>query len=160
MAKRVGHRGAHAVVRGNTLASFDAALDLGVDMIEFDVCAVRGRLGIAHNSLEGRLLGCLPLETGLRHLAAARFGGVDLNVDLKQAGVEQGALEALRRHDLLERSLISSRLPLVLDRVRRLEPDARTGLSIGGPLARRLTGLRGWSRLVAEALAAGRWQAL
>ena len=33
MIKRVGHRGAHAVVKGNTLASFDAALDLGVDMI-------------------------------------------------------------------------------------------------------------------------------
>ena len=43
MTKRVGHRGAHAVVEGNTLASFDTALDLGVDMIEFDVCAVRGR---------------------------------------------------------------------------------------------------------------------
>src|SRR5215217_7132332 len=60
----VGHRGAHAVVKGNTLGSFDAALDLGVDMIEFDVCAVRGRLGIAHSPLEGRLLGCLELDTG------------------------------------------------------------------------------------------------
>ena len=73
------------MVKGNTLASFDAALDLGVDMIEFDVCAVRGRLGIAHNPLEGRLFGCVPLDTGLAHLALARFDGVELNVDLKQA---------------------------------------------------------------------------
>jgi glycerophosphoryl diester phosphodiesterase len=160
MTKRVGHRGAHAVVKGNTLASFDAALDLGVDMIEFDVCAVRGRLGIAHNPLEGRLLGAVPLEIGLAHLAAERFGAVELNVDLKQTGVEAGALEALRRHDLLERSLISSHLPPVLDRVRALEPGARTGLSVGGPLQRRLTGLRDWTRLVAEALAQGRFQAL
>ena len=48
----------------------------------------------------------------------------------------------------------------MLDRVRALEPGARTGLSVGGPLARRLAGLRDWSRLVAEALAAGRFQAL
>jgi glycerophosphoryl diester phosphodiesterase len=160
MTKRVGHRGAHAVVKGNTLGSFEAALDLGVDMIEFDVCAVRGRLGIAHNPLEGRLLGCLELDAGLAHLATARFDGIELNVDLKHAGCERGALEALERYDLLERSLISSRLPAVLDRVRALEPDARTGLSVGGPVARRLTGLRDWRRIVTDALATGRFQAL
>jgi glycerophosphoryl diester phosphodiesterase len=160
MTKRVGHRGAHAVVRGNTIGSFEAALDLGVDMIEFDVCAVSGRLGIAHNPLEGRLLGCLELDAGLAHLAAPRFEGIELNVDLKHTGCEPGALEALRRYGLLERSLISSHLPAVVDRVRALEPEARTGLSVGGPLTRRLTGLRDWRRIVADALAAGRFQAL
>ena len=34
---RVGHRGAPALAPDNTLASFDAALAVGVDMIEFDV---------------------------------------------------------------------------------------------------------------------------
>ncbi len=154
--KRVGHRGAHAVVKGNTLASFDAALDLGVDMIEFDVCAVRGRLAIAHNPLEGRLLGSVPLDRGLDHLASRRFDAVELNVDLKQAGVEPGALEALRRHDLLDRALISSHLPAVVDRVRALEPRARTGLSVGARLPR----VRDWSRRIAEALESGRFQAL
>jgi glycerophosphoryl diester phosphodiesterase len=96
------------VVKGNTLASFDAALDLGVDMIEFDVCAVRGHLALAHNPLEGRLLRAVPLEAGLEHLAAERFEAVELNVDLKQSGVEATALDALRRHDLLGRALISS----------------------------------------------------
>ena len=148
------------MVTGNTLASFDAALDLGVDMIEFDVCVVRGRLAIAHNRLEGRLLGCLALDDGLAHLASARFDRIELNVDLKHAGCEPEALAALRRHDLLERSLISSRLPAVLDRVRMLEPDAHTGWSVGEAWVRRLTGLRDWRRLVAEALASGRFDAL
>jgi len=156
----VGHRGAHAIIKGNTLASFDAALDLGVDMIEFDVCAAGGRLGIAHNRLEARLLGCLPLEAGLRHLASVRFEAVELNVDLKHAGVEPAALDALRRHDLLDRSLISSHLPAVVDRVRELEPGARTGLSVGAALMRRLTGMRDWRQLVGDALAAGRFHAL
>ena len=160
MTKRVGHRGAHAVVKGNTLGSFDAALDLGVDMIEFDVCAVRGRAAIAHNPLEGRLLGCLPLDAGLRHLASRRFDGIELNVDLKHAGCEAAALEGLRRYHLLERSLVSSHLPAVVDRLRELEPAARTGLSVGGRLTRRLTGLRDWRGLVVEALGAGRFNAL
>ena len=160
MTKRVGHRGAHAVVKGNTLASFDAALHLGVDMIEFDVCDVRGHHALAINSLEARLFGAVPLEAGLAHLAAERFEAVELNVDLKQRGVEAGTLAALRRHQLLGRALISSHLPGVLDRVRELEPRARTGLSVGGRLQRRLIGLRDWTRVVADALATRRYDAL
>ena len=35
--KRIGHKGADLIAPGNTLASFDAALAAGVDMVEFDV---------------------------------------------------------------------------------------------------------------------------
>ena len=35
--RRVGHKGADLIAPGNTLASFDAAIEAGVDMIEFDV---------------------------------------------------------------------------------------------------------------------------
>ena len=35
--KRIGHKGADLIAPGNTIASFDAALAAGVDMIEFDV---------------------------------------------------------------------------------------------------------------------------
>ena len=42
---RVGHKGADAIAPGNTLASFDAALAAGVDMIEFDVLADRDPVG-------------------------------------------------------------------------------------------------------------------
>ncbi len=37
---RVGHKGADLIAPGNTIASFDAALAAGVDMIEFDVLPV------------------------------------------------------------------------------------------------------------------------
>ena len=40
---RVGHKGADHVAPGNTTESFEAALDLGVDMIEFDVMPLRDR---------------------------------------------------------------------------------------------------------------------
>src|SRR5436309_3008128 len=41
--RRVGHKGADLIEPGNTLASFDAALTHGVDMIELDVLPARGR---------------------------------------------------------------------------------------------------------------------
>ncbi len=56
---RVGHKGADHVAPGNTLESFEAALEHGVDMIEFDVLRGRdGRLVLAHDyeDAEGREL--------------------------------------------------------------------------------------------------------
>ena len=47
---RVGHKGADHVAPGNTFESFEAALEHGVDMIEFDVLRTRdGRLVLAHD---------------------------------------------------------------------------------------------------------------
>ena len=47
---RVGHKGADHVAPGNTVESFEAALEHGVDMIEFDVLRARdGRLVLAHD---------------------------------------------------------------------------------------------------------------
>ena len=51
--RRVGHKGAADIEPGNTLASFDAALRHGVDMIELDVLSEHsdgsGRLLVAHD---------------------------------------------------------------------------------------------------------------
>ena len=49
--RRVGHKGADLIAPGNTYASFDAALEAGVDMIEFDVLPERDgdRLLVAHD---------------------------------------------------------------------------------------------------------------
>ena len=48
---RIGHRGAAALAPENTLASFRAAIEAGVDLIEFDVMAGRdGELVVAHSA--------------------------------------------------------------------------------------------------------------
>ncbi len=49
--QRIGHGGASALAPANTLASFDAALEVGVDMVEFDVRAYHGELILAHTDL-------------------------------------------------------------------------------------------------------------
>ena len=45
--RRVGHKGAAHIEPGNTLASFDAALRHGVDMIELDVLSERSTAAVA-----------------------------------------------------------------------------------------------------------------
>jgi hypothetical protein len=134
--QRVGHGGASALAPANTLASFEAAREVGVDMVEFDVRAWQGELVLAHTILHARRGGNVRLCDALAHLSSKRFGGIELNVDVKHRGCEPALLEGLRHAGLLERTLISSQVPGVLDAVKTLEPRARVGISIGGRLAR------------------------
>lgn len=143
--KRVGHKGADLLAPGNTRASFDAALDAGVDMIEFDVLpdlgpdgkpdVGRGRLLLAHDYGDAARPDVLGLGDGLAHLADSRFDGVELDVDLKIPGYELRVVDALRAHGLVERTLISTTYPESLARVRAYEPRLRLGWSV--PRAKR-----------------------
>jgi glycerophosphoryl diester phosphodiesterase len=158
--QRIGHGGASAIAPANTLASFDAARTVGVDMIEFDVRERRGELVLAHTVLDARIGRGIPLRDALDHLAGVEFEGIDLNVDLKHVGNERLLLDELRRVELLERTLISSQVPAVLDRVRALEPRARVGISVGGKLPRLCHRWGDWRERVLAGLAARRWDAL
>jgi glycerophosphoryl diester phosphodiesterase len=126
---RVGHKGADHIAPGNTAASFDAALEAGVDMIEFDVLPFGDRLVLAHDE-HGDLAAAMTLEDGLAHLASAPFGRVELDVDLKLPGYEARVVEALRRHGLVGRTLVSTQYMRSLVAIRALEPGLRLGWSV------------------------------
>ena len=131
---RVGHKGAARLETGNTLASFDAALAAGVDMIEFDVLSERldgsGRLLIAHDHEDAARREPLTLERALEHLAGAAFAGVELDVDVKLPGYELRVVAALREHGLIERTLVSGMFTGALDEIRAVEPRLRLGWSV------------------------------
>jgi len=137
--KRVGHKGADLIEPGNTRASFDAALAHGVDMIELDVLPERldgeGALHLAHDYEDAGKRTPLTLEEGFEHLAAPRFGGIELIVDLKLRGYELRVLQALEEHGLKERSMISSQYRESLARLREADETMRLGWSV--PRARR-----------------------
>jgi len=130
--RRVGHKGADLIAPGNTLASFDAALAAGVDMIEFDVLPERGtdRLLLAHDYDDAAQRSPYTLEEALAHLTSERFSGIELDVDLKLPGYEQRALDALRARGVLDRALISSQYRSSLAAIRAAEPDVRLGWSV------------------------------
>jgi glycerophosphoryl diester phosphodiesterase len=158
--QRIGHGGASALAPANTLASFDAAREVGVDVIEFDVRAGAGGLVLAHTLLDLRRGQALRLEDALAHLAGAAFADIELNVDVKHVGCEDQLLDDLRRRRLLDRALISSQVPEVLDRVREREPGARVAISVGGRLARLSRRWRDWRDCVLTGVAERRWEGL
>ena len=175
--KRVGHKGADLIAPGNTVASFEAAMDAGVDMLEFDVLPERadgtGELFLAHDfgDLARRRDSVLTLAEGLDHLVGT---GLDLNVDLKLPGYEDRAVDALRERGYADRVLVSTTEPATLRRMRAIAPDMRLGWSIPrirrNPFSTRmlvlpglfaLQFLRRWMpRRVAAALREGRCDAI
>jgi glycerophosphoryl diester phosphodiesterase len=130
--RRVGHKGADLIAPGNTYASFDAARDAGVDMIEFDVLPEPGsdRLVLAHDYADAAARDPHTLEDALAYLSADTFAGIELDVDLKLPGFEVRVLEALRSAGLLERALISSQYRSSLRLIRSVEPAVRLGWSV------------------------------
>jgi glycerophosphoryl diester phosphodiesterase len=128
----VGHKGADLIAPGNTYASFDAALDAGVDMIEFDVLPERGgdRLLLAHDYEDAAGRQPVTLEEGLAHLASEPFAQIELDVDLKLPGYEEEVLRALRESGLLSRALISTQFKESLVQIRSLEPQLRLGWTV------------------------------
>jgi glycerophosphoryl diester phosphodiesterase len=128
---RVGHKGADHVAPGNTTESFEAALEHGVDMIEFDVLRTRdGRLVLAHDWEDAAGRECLTLEQGLDHFAGEAYGGVELDVDLKLPGYERQVVEGLRERGLTERSLVSTQYLKSLEVLGELDPGLRRGWSV------------------------------
>lgn len=142
----IGHRGARGTLPENTLAAFEAALNAGLDGLEFDVQRSRdGALVIFHDfTTHGHEVAALTLAE-LRQLhpevptvdelaaLAGRYPGAFLNLEIKAKshgtqGLERSVVAAVRRLGLKERTLISSFNPLSLLRVRLLAPELRTAL--------------------------------
>jgi glycerophosphoryl diester phosphodiesterase len=157
---RVGHGGASALARANSLESFDLAVEIGVDFVEFDVRAFRGELVLAHTVLHARAPGVVSFRDALRHLSGPRFADAGLHVDVKHPGIEPPVLDGLRVAHLLERTIVCSQVVAVLDRFRELEPRVRTGVSVGGRVARVSRRWSDWRAQVLSGLATGRWDAL
>jgi glycerophosphoryl diester phosphodiesterase len=162
---RVGHRGASALAPENTLLALELAVELGCDMLEFDVLDLAdGTLVLAHSNdlgevSHGAASGRVRRRdlAGLRRVApdlptldealafcADRLPGIGLQLDLKRLGIEAAALEAVRRHGVLERSWVSTFDARSLRRLADLEPDLarsytlprdRFGVAKRGPLA-------------------------
>jgi glycerophosphoryl diester phosphodiesterase len=155
----VGHRGAASYVAENTLASFDKARELGVDMVEFDVhLSADDRCVVIHDETVDRTTdGHGPVGeksfAELRELDAgggqripaleevlewARDVGMPLSVELKHpnvctsrpyVGLEERVLDLLERHELLGACFVHSYHHAAARRIKELRPDVTTAIS-------------------------------
>lgn len=154
----VGHRGALARAPENTIASFAKAVELGVDAFEFDVQRTADGVPVVlHDETLDRTtsgrgylretawsavrpLGVPSLDDVLAW-ARPRSAGLVLNIKQpapargrpRDDGLVASVVDALRRADLVDRTLLISFDHPSLAEAIRLEPRARTALLTDGP---------------------------
>jgi glycerophosphoryl diester phosphodiesterase len=135
---RVGHKGADLIVPGNTQASFEAAVEAGVDVIEIDVLWTRDGhpripakertpLWVAHDWHDAERRRPLTLEEALNAFLEPPLDRVEIDLDIKLPGREEEIVEAVRERGLLARAMISTMELSTLARVGELEPGLRRG---------------------------------
>lgn len=157
----VGHRGAPSRAPENTMASFEAALAIGVDAIELDVhLSLDGHLVVIHDQNLKRTTNGAGLvhEHTLAELKTLDAGSwfspafageripsfdevldrvgrqVALQVEIKGAteGVTEATIAALRSRGLLDTAMITSFLLHRLPLARSLAPKAEIGALVWG----------------------------
>ena len=148
---RIGHRGAKALAPENTVEGFKAAVEAGVDLIEFDALALDdGTVVVAHDATALRP-GVTTLDAAFEFFASV--ADVGLHLDVKSPGSEAALVDALRRHGLVGRTLATCPLTGPLRELRRLEAELTLGL--GYPYDRHnLSSRRGLAPVTLAAVAA------
>jgi len=147
---RIGHRGAAALAPENTLRSFRAAIEVGIDLIEFDVLDLeRGPLVLAHSdhldevshgAASGRVrrlsldaLRDVAPELPTLDEALAFFvdeaPDVGLHVDLKLRTRLDELAAAIERHGLERRTVVSGVHLPSLHTMARAAPRVRVGIT-------------------------------
>jgi myo-inositol-1(or 4)-monophosphatase/deoxyribonuclease-2 len=152
----IAHRGDPIAARENTPAAFDAAVAMGVDMVELDLRRTRdGEIVVLHDQSLLRLWGLDASVGDVEWAQVARigtegageeFGGVripllrevletvplPLMVDFTRREVVEGALAAVVAAGALERSLFVTGNVPALRILRGLSAEARLGLTWTG----------------------------
>src|SRR4051795_7907326 len=113
----VGHKGADLIAPGNTLESFRAAVEAGVDTIELDVLWLRDAhlpleqrhpLVIAHDWEDAAGRTPLRLTEALDAFLEPPLDRVEIDLDIKLPGREEELVDALRERGLSQRAMIST----------------------------------------------------
>jgi glycerophosphoryl diester phosphodiesterase len=132
----VGHKGADLIAPGNTVESFRAAVETGVDTIEFDVLWLpdahlpleqRAPLVVAHDWEDAERRTPLQLTEALDAFLEPPLDRVEIDLDIKLPGREEEVVESLQERGLVERAMISTMELHTLRRILELEPALRRG---------------------------------
>jgi glycerophosphoryl diester phosphodiesterase len=132
----VGHKGADLIAPGNTVESFEAAVEAGVDTIELDVLWLRDAhlpleqrapLVVAHDWHDAESRTPLKLTEALDAFLAPPLDGVEIDIDIKLPGREEEIVSALQERALVGRAMVSTMELYSLGRIRELEPALRRG---------------------------------
>jgi len=148
---RVGHKGADRIVPGNTIESFRAAAEVGVDVIEFDVLRPPedfadgsdwrnapagpaeggGPILVAHDwAAAGRAAQCLTFDQALDAFTEPPLDTLKLDLDIKICGREDEIAEAVRSRGLADRTMTSGTEIQTIRALGELAPELSRGWTI------------------------------
>jgi glycerophosphoryl diester phosphodiesterase len=145
---RIGHRGARAYEPENTLSSFNKALEIGVDAVEFDVRKTKDdQLVVIHDADVKRTTNGKGLVSELTLEEIKGFSAekgekiptlkealdfldtkVKIVIELKETNVEEKVLKAVREKGLQKNVVIVSFIEKALRKIRELDEEVETGL--------------------------------
>ena len=142
----IAHRGASAYAKENTMESFAKAIDLGADMIEFDVRRTKDHVLVVHHDelIEGKPVNGLTYKemvkiardqafyiTTFEEVLQYTSGKIRLDVELKEEGYEKEVVELLSRYFKKDQFVITSFLDSCIKRIKDDHPDIKVGLILG-----------------------------
>ncbi len=148
---RIGHKGADRIVPGNTIESFHAAAEVGVDAIEFDVLRPpedfadgsdwrsaaagpaqgSGPILVGHDwGAARRASSPLTLTEALDAFTEPPLDTVKLDLDIKICGREDEIANAVRSRNLAERAMTSGTEIPTIRMLGQVAPELSRGWTI------------------------------
>lgn len=143
----IAHRGASHYFHENTMEAFSAAVDMRAEMVEFDVRRTADNVLVIHHNSDfagGEIRAMSRSQLQERARAAGYTvptlvevlefckGKLAVDIELKEAGYEEQALETVMGVLEADQFVITSSFDGVIRRIKDLNPRIRTGLVIGG----------------------------
>jgi len=144
--KIVAHRGASKLETENTLKAFEKAIEVGADMIEFDVRQTQDHHFIVHHdpNIGELFLNESTFEQAQQAAKQSGFelptfesvlkltkGKIQLDIELKEEGDEENILELIHNHAHLEDVVVTSFHRFSIERIRTLDPRLNIGCILG-----------------------------
>jgi len=142
----IAHRGVSGYAKENTIESFEKALVLGADMIEFDVRRTKDSVFIAYHDemIQGHSIKDQTYE-GISQMVKNQgfdiptveevlkwaMGKIRLDVELKEEGYEEEIIELLSGYFEEDQFVITSFNDASLRIIKERYPDIKTGLILG-----------------------------
>lgn len=138
---RIGHKGADKLVPGNTIASFEKAVEVGVDVIELDVLWLRSGhpdlppeqrtpLVVAHDWHAAETKEELTLDDALEAFTRPPLDQVKINLDIKLPGREDEIVDAVRGHGISDRISVSTMEVSTVMAIGHLAPEISLGWTV------------------------------
>ncbi|TNF46441.1 glycerophosphodiester phosphodiesterase [bacterium] len=142
----IAHRGASAYARENTLEAFRIAMEMGADMIEFDVRRtgddvlilshddnIEGKLvkDLTYDEIHGIAMDAGYLIPTLEETFEFTKGKIRLDIELKEDGFAERVAELAMKSMETSDFVITSSLDSAVKAVKGSYPNVRTGLVLG-----------------------------